>query len=76
MADAVGLLTGDERSWLPESASGVISLIDDTFSNYEESSGAYEDSGSADLVQTALNRANASEDWARVKTALEAAIEK
>lgn len=74
MAEAVAQLTEEEQGWLPESASGVISLIDDTLSNYEANKGVYEDSGSADLVLAALNRPGAAEDWARLKAAFDACV--
>jgi len=74
LTDAIALLTEEEQSWLPECVPGVTNLIEKTLVDYEGNKGVYEDSGTADQIETALNRACVAEDWAKLKTAFESCI--
>ena len=71
MTDAAALLIEDERNQLKETLPGLCSLVDETLAIYPENRGLYEDAGSEDMADTALAVPGASEDWARMKTALE-----
>ena len=42
--------------------------------DYEGNKGVYEDSGTADLVLSALNYSSVAEDWARLKTAFDVCV--
>lgn len=70
VADALALLTEEERGWLAESMPGIIALIDETLEIYPENSGLYDDAGCSDLIKTAVDRPYTSENWSALKTAL------
>ena len=74
LTDAIAMLTEEEQSWLPECVPSVVNLIEKTLVDYEGNKGVYEDSGTADQVESALNRASVDEDWAKLKTAFESCI--
>ena len=74
LADAIALLTEEDQNLLPECVPSVANLIEKTLVDYEGNKGVYEDSGTADQVETALNRAKVAEDWARLKTSFDACL--
>ena len=74
MADAVALLTEEERSQLQETLPGLFALIEETIEIYPENSGLYDDAGCYDLIENALRRSYVAENWARLKTAFDVCI--
>ena len=74
MADAVALLTEEERSQLQETLPGLFALIEETIKTYPENSGLYDDAGCYDLIENVLKRSHVAENWARLKTAFDVCI--
>ena len=73
MTGAVDLLTEKEKEQLPESMPGVIAWIDETLETYPENRSQFEMfEWNIQFLDNAVRMPGAKEDWARVKTALDA----
>ena len=77
MAEAVALLTKEEKEQMPESMPGIIALIDETLATYPKNRSQFEMfEWNIQFLDNAVEMPGAKEDWARVKTALENASPK
>ena len=74
MADAAALLTAEEQAQLQETLPDLIAFTEDTLAVYPENRGVFEDAGCAGTLDAAMKAESVKEDWAVVRTALEAAF--
>ena len=71
--EAVDLLTEEEQGWLQENLPDLIDMIDTSMADYPEI-GPIKNERATSTIGWSSETELADEDWARVRTALEAAI--
>ena len=71
--EAVDLLTEEEQGWLQENLPDLIAMIDASLADYPEI-GPIKNEIATSTIGWSIETELADEDWARVRTALEAAI--
>ena len=71
--EAVDLLTEEEQGWLQENLPDLIAMIDTSMADYPEI-GPIKNERAMSTIGWSTETELADEDWARVRTALEAAI--